>query len=33
VEFCNTLVCCPNREPSIHPKELINLDQSPTSAL
>jgi len=28
VEFCNTLVCCSNREPSLHPKELINLDQS-----
>ena len=23
VEFCNTLVCCSNREPSLHPKELI----------
>ena len=25
VEFCNTLVCRPNREPSLHPQELINL--------
>ena len=23
VEFCNTLVCCSNREPSLHQKELI----------
>ena len=33
VEFCNTLVCCSDREPSLHPKELINHDQSPTKAL
>lgn len=33
VEFCNTLVCCSAREPSLHPKEFINLDQSPTSVL
>ena len=23
VEFCNTLVCCSNREPYLHPEELI----------
>ena len=23
VEFYNTLVCCSNREPSLHPKQLI----------
>ena len=23
MEFCNTLVCCSNREPSLHQKELI----------
>jgi hypothetical protein len=22
-EFCNTVVCCSNREPSLHLKELI----------
>ena len=33
MEFRNTLVCCSNREPSLHQTEFINLDQSPTSAL